>query len=80
MQQIAIVKSCSLERYSRAWNIQFAYTKDDGTEGMASIIFYEKIPWTGPDSIAEVKAPGCKEPIGLPCPEQIKVSAFGDTK
>ena len=75
--RIATIVSCSLEKYSRAWQVMFTYEKDDGTEATASITFWEKIPWTSPDSIAEVKVPGCKEPIGLPCPEQIKASAFG---
>lgn len=77
--QIVEIISAGLERYSKAWQIQFRYTKDNGESAAASLTIFEKIPWNSPDSIAEIRAPGCAEPVGLPCPEQIKVSAFNDT-
>jgi hypothetical protein len=78
--QIAQIKSASLERYSKAWQVHFTCLKDDGVESAFSLVFYDPIPWKSARDIVQVSVPGCEERVGLPCPEQIKVSAFGDTK
>jgi len=51
--------------------------KDDGSVGMFSIVFIDKIPWTSPDGLAEVSVAGLAEKVLLPCPPQIQAATFG---
>jgi len=75
--QTAIITSCSLERYSKAWSIHFQAVRESGTIGTFSIIFDDRpLPWKSPEDPAEIFVSGAGVVL-LPCPEQIKLSCFG---
>jgi hypothetical protein len=75
--QVAEILSRSLCRaLGYAWQVHFRAVDDEGQSRAFSVIFEDKIPWKFAGDIAQVKVAGIAELVGLPCPPQIRESAF----
>lgn len=64
------------------WNVQFTYTQDNGQPGSAfatvgSAPECQYVGWATASSTISVTAPGCANPVLLPCPPIYQYQKFG---